>query len=57
MIRPAQFFGIVFLGSWLAGLADAEPAVPKPNIVIIMADDMGYRCWGLPDLEIIHARM
>jgi arylsulfatase A-like enzyme len=51
VIRPAQFFGIVFLGSWLAGLADAEPAVPKPNIVIILADDMGYgelECYGHP---------
>jgi peptide chain release factor subunit 1 len=22
----------------------------------IMAKDMGMECWGLPDLEIIHAR-
>jgi peptide chain release factor subunit 1 len=21
----------------------------------IMAQDMGYQCWGLPDLEVIHA--
>lgn len=22
----------------------------------IMARDMGYRCWGMPGLEVLHAR-
>lgn len=38
--------GLLLLGSWCVVMA-AEP----PNIVLIMADDLGYECIGVNGAE------
>lgn len=36
-------------------IADAEPGEVETEGMALMAADMGYECWGLPCLEIVHA--
>lgn len=35
-------------------IENKEPGEIETEGLALMAYDMGYRCWGLPDLEIIH---
>jgi hypothetical protein len=42
MNRPTLFLGLVLIGSWVAGQAAAGAPALRPNVVIILADDMGY---------------
>jgi arylsulfatase A-like enzyme len=42
-------FALVFLSSWLPAVergASAETADRSPNIILFMADDVGYECFG-----------
>lgn len=34
----------VFFALWLCGFSETAHAADRPNVVLIMADDMGYEC-------------
>ena len=56
MIRPAFFLTVAALACLLP-LADAAPPAAKPNVIVVLVDDMGWKdlsCQGSPLYETPH---
>jgi len=57
MIHPRLLSAIYFLVTFLCGLGIAEAANRRPNIVLLLADDLGYGelgCQGNPQIPTPH---
>ena len=58
-IRPSTFvmIGWIFLNGFLQSCNSPESKAIKPNIILIMADDLGYgdlSCYGNPEVKTPH---
>lgn len=53
---PSYPYGLGHPGARLTGNPAGEGGELETEGFGLVVSDMGYQCWGMPDLEIIHAR-